>query len=74
MQTLLAVAQSVSDEVRKQGKGVYFGAFYDPSHEVNLGQRWRDNDAREQATEECRRLLLVQVLDFVDWLKGQGVI
>jgi hypothetical protein len=72
------VASSVGREVAKQGRGVYFGAFYDPVKYFSFG-RWGGDDERwasspEDAEAEAAELLREQVKDFIDWLEGQGVI
>jgi hypothetical protein len=75
------VAASVAKAVEKKGPGVYFGTFYDPmtkadwtksKDEKDWSKRWEQ--ARTQGGTEAKRLLRLQVKDFVDWLKGQGVI
>ncbi|MHC4696712.1 MAG: hypothetical protein ACYTFA_08225 [Planctomycetota bacterium] len=71
---LKTVADSVSQQVRKQGKGLYFGALYDPSGELDARLRWARGEKRDEAQTECKRLLRLQVKSFVEWLKGQGVI
>jgi hypothetical protein len=101
------VAQEVRDRVAKDGRNIYFGAFYDPttapeepgpqnkdyySKLSNLNNELRtitDPAARknkmdeimtlhkqhlEPFKQESRRLLRMQVKDFIGWLKGQGVI
>ncbi|MHC4696713.1 MAG: hypothetical protein ACYTFA_08230 [Planctomycetota bacterium] len=81
---LKSAARSVADQVSSTGRGAYFGAFYDPlvyadrsGYRYAAGaenRRARMRDARTQAAAESKRLLRQQVRDFVDWLKGQGVI
>jgi hypothetical protein len=78
------VAASVAGEVRKQGHGLYFGAFYDPVEYYGYGGWARLNDedgsgfhyeaSEPEALTESQRLLRQQVRDFVDWLKAQGAI
>jgi len=117
------IAGFVSDQVREQGKGIYFGVFYDPVPDMRVRWRWPDRedeslrqesrdlvdrslkregrDQQAQALDEAalkraleilarlkekrreanseyvaesKRLLREQVKDFVEWLKGQGVI
>ena len=75
------VAKGVADAVGKKGKGIYFGTFYDPISSVNWGSLHTEKDwkaaleaARTQGGAEAKRLLRLQVQDFVDWLKGQGVL
>jgi hypothetical protein len=62
---------------------VHFGAFYDPITTMDMRKLWRADGklppdawkvARTEAQEEAKRLLRLQVKDFIDWLKGQGVI
>lgn len=76
-----AVATGVAKVVAKKGPGVYFGAFYDPVVDVDRSQfesekdrRKREEQVQAQGEIEAKRLLRLQVKDFVDWLKGQGVI
>jgi hypothetical protein len=75
------VARGVAKAVGQKGKGIYFGAFYDPLPEVdwkslrsekNWEKRWEA--AETQAGAEAKRLLRQQVQDFIGWLKGQGAI
>lgn len=75
------VATGVAKAVEKKGPAVYFGAFYDPLVQADRSQfrdekdcrkRWEQEQAQGEA--EAKRLLRLQVKDFVDWLKGQGVI
>jgi hypothetical protein len=77
------IAKRVVDTVKKDGSGVYFGTFYDPMVSMRMDysagdiqEDWqtRWTEAREKGGEEARRLLRLQVKDFIDWLKGQGVI
>jgi len=77
------VAANVAKAVEKQRPGVYFGTFYDPMVKLGRSQinvddekdwRTRWEQARKQGGTEAKRLLRLQVKDFVDWLKGQGVI
>jgi hypothetical protein len=53
------VAGHVAQKVGIQGRGIHFGVFYDPCG---------------RPVVESKRLLRLQVKDFIDWLKGQGVI
>lgn len=76
------VARGVAEAVGRKGKGIYFGAFYDPLPEWDWGeahrissdwkQRWEAAKTREGI--EAKRLLRQQVQDFIGWLKGQGAI
>lgn len=78
------VATEVAARVREQATGIRFGIFYDPM--VKIGRDWRLHGkdqkdwaaawqkARDEAQAESKRLLRLQVKDFVDWLKGQGAI
>jgi hypothetical protein len=54
------VANWVGKQVQEQGHGVRMAVFYDPKAGRDLS--------------ESKRLLRLQVKDFIDWLKGQGVI
>ena len=84
------VAGYVSERVRAEGHGVFFGAFYDPAMNLDQFAIWaeheRDRTKKGERYEadrmlqerkirrEAERLLRLQVRDFVDWLKAQGVI
>ncbi|MBU0717559.1 MAG: hypothetical protein KJ749_04860 [Planctomycetes bacterium] len=77
------VAASVAGQVKQHEPGVVFGAFYDPVSYYGQTAPWlqdREPNAKKYAGSEpearaqSRRLLRQQVKDFVDWLKGQGVI
>ncbi len=78
------VAASVNERVHADGHGVYFGAFYDPAVYVRSGI-WSPPDEPDRVREtvvkskpaagaEAKRLLRLQVQDFIDWLRAQGVI
>jgi hypothetical protein len=82
---LKEVAGYVAQQVGEQGKGIHFGAFYDPYPRdwKTLKRLMRDDHAAfrkeleegtRKAAVESKRLLRLQVKDFIDWLKGQGVI
>jgi hypothetical protein len=76
---LMLVADSVRQDVIRQGRGMYFGVFYDPVEGTDLdlsrgSQEDPGKDPVEAAKAESRRVLHEQVKDFVEWLKGQGVI
>ncbi len=51
-----------------------YGVFYDPMSEFNwpTGENYSSGEVTARA--ESRRLLRQQVRDFVDWMRGQGVI
>ncbi len=78
------VAAGVAARVKEQATGIRFGTFYDPM--VGVGPDWLGNagnpkdqmaawkKACDEAQAESKRLLRLQVKDFVDWLKGQGAI
>jgi hypothetical protein len=77
------VAKQVAADVERKGPPLRLGLFYDPAVPDDKGRRidWGDEDTNEdfrKATAkpraEAKRLLRLQVKDFVDWLKGQGVI
>ncbi|MFH1024395.1 MAG: hypothetical protein V1809_13530 [Planctomycetota bacterium] len=82
------VARSVLNQVKAKGvPGIYFGMFYDPLVRLDEGKRnellsqMKDGgpekywvEARKAAAPEFKRLLRLQVKDFVDWLKAQGAI
>ncbi len=78
-------AEYVGNKVKRQATDkVYFGAFYDPlagKMDFEKIARPGGKDAGErfekmetEAKAESRRLLRLQVQDFVKWLQGQGVI
>lgn len=55
------LAQFVAAQVKKEAnEKLYFGTFYDP--------------VADQGLLESKRLLRLQVQDFVNWLKAQGAI
>jgi hypothetical protein len=60
--------------VQAKGKGVCFGAFYDPAVRPDRRGYAEGAEAEKAARAKSKRLLRLQVKDFVDWLKGQGVI
>lgn len=81
------VAKSVGERVAKDAKEkVYFGVMYDPStppkRDTNVvnqpktpedwRKQWQERDREGRA--ESKRLLRLQVQDFLKWLQGQGVI
>jgi hypothetical protein len=59
------LARQLTEQVRRQAKGITFGVFYDP-----VIDGYAEGKPRARAEE----LLRLQVRDFVDWLKAQGVI
>jgi hypothetical protein len=73
------VAGYLAQQVGKKAEGLRFGVFYDPLHWPDIrddhamypGEKWL---LLQEAKEESKRLLRLQVKDFIDWLKGQGVI
>jgi len=74
---ILDLAHTMSMAVREFSSGLYFAALYDPMVSYNLWDRKDHEDANarwERTKEQSRQLLREQVKDFVDWLKGQGVI
>ena len=66
---LHAVADSLAEEVKVRGKGVYFGTFYDPLERSLDDEEWYWD--REGMVS--KQYLRNQVKDFIDWLKAQGV-
>ena len=75
------VANGVAKAVEKKGPDVYFGTVYDPMPRVDWRQFKDEKDPyirfermQIQGRTEAKRLLRLQVKDFIDWLKGQGVI
>jgi hypothetical protein len=93
------VAGYLSQQVKAKGKGLYFGAFYDPvaypdeemrndqmtylnCQQTNEAERKKcvsDYDYkvvmdRIRLTKASKDLLKLQVKDFADWLKAQGVL
>jgi len=79
-------ARWVASQVGKQGKGIYFGVFYDPVaygalasfakqliEGRDVGRRsWEESKA--EARRESLSLLKEQVQDFVGWLREKKVI
>jgi len=80
----IELARGIAKTVRKKGKGIRLGVFYDPMTPIGRPLIWDDEgelkyghwpDLTEvQARNVSREKLRLQVKDFVDWLKGQGVI
>jgi hypothetical protein len=79
------VAHFVADKFAASGTVGYLGVFYDPLVEVGSEMDWAAvveggqhrvswQAEKGHALRESKRLLREQVKDFVDWLKGQGVI
>jgi hypothetical protein len=83
------VAQNVADCVKNGSNDVYFGAFYDPAVMVDVKTNKaasveemenfyldlnKDKAAQEATRIQAKRLLRMQVKDFMDWLKAQGAI
>jgi nucleoside-diphosphate-sugar epimerase len=78
------LADYVGEQVRTESRTpIYLGVFYDPlvpekppakagDNEADRSEAWKK--AKEEATEEARKLLRHQVKDFVAWLKKQKVI
>ena len=68
-------AEELSRRVKEDGKGVYFGTFYDPVADVdNYDPNDWYHDYSEEKREKSKQILKEQVQDFVKWLKAQGVI
>ena len=80
-----AVAQTIAKHVKEEAtEKLYFGAFYDPmaprvfppvsvaQDEAAWEKRWMDTKLKSAA--ESKRLLRLQVQDFVTWLQAQGAI
>lgn len=77
-------ATNIAKQVTRQGKDFYFGVLYDPASKGNLSKTSKTESVedrlqnrqqrRQQAHAESLELLREQVKDFMDWLKGQGVI
>jgi hypothetical protein len=77
-------AAALSDQVQRKGHDLRIGVFYDPvtygglrswgesSDNDDDGRSWKSTP--EKAKAESKRLLRLQVLDFVNWLKAQGAI
>jgi hypothetical protein len=76
----LATAKMLQNELGKQNKGTNIGIFYDPMTKLSQEEReeiiksedW--NSLRKRAWEMTKEDLRRQVRDFIEWLKGQGVI
>jgi hypothetical protein len=83
---LRSAAANVAESVRRQGPDMCFAVFYDPvtTHASPGMRRYFKEDPSSKtpppfeeldaAKLESKRLLRLQVKDFVDWLKGQGMI
>ena len=77
------MAEWLVSNIKKQGRGVYVGVFYDPLSKLDFNSAYRNDpnskrptwqERREQGKAESSNLLRQQVKDFAEWLKGQGVI
>jgi len=73
-------ASRIAKAIQDKKLRIFYGSFYDPLVSVDW-QKLPGPDFRKQLAEAKRRaelsskeLLRQQVKDFVDWLKGQGVI
>jgi hypothetical protein len=62
----IELARQLTEQVRQQAGEIVFGVFYDPV--VYAYQTTMEPEAKAQ------ELLRMEVRDFVDWLKAQGVI
>jgi hypothetical protein len=72
-------SEYLAEKVRKTGRTpVYFGTFYDPlSGKMDSGSLTNGAsmlDAEAKIVTESKRLLRLQVQDFVKWLQGQGAL
>jgi hypothetical protein len=75
-------AEWLRRQVAKQAKGSAFGVFYEPvqyvdcrlSREKDEEKEREFQDKVETATAESKRLLRLQVADFIGWLKAQGAL
>lgn len=74
-------ARWFSHHIEEQAQGMVVGMLYDPLLKTDREVKLRDPNRRERwqrqdgvVREECKLLLRQQVRDFVEWLKGQGVI
>jgi nucleoside-diphosphate-sugar epimerase len=81
-------ARRLAKSVGGSANGLYFATFYDPTAFLPFGEvveaigpnaspeefRQTMQKLQEKAKVEPKRLLREQVRDFVEWLKGQGVI
>lgn len=79
------LASLVAERVKKESQEkLYFGAFYDPcgyatpkdTSRTNDPEVWkkRYEEAQAATAAESKRLLRLQVQDFVKWLQAQGAI
>ena len=64
-----SMADSLAEEVKIRGKGVYFGSFYDPVADAIDDDYWHSGLKGDVSKQYLRS----QVKDFIDWLKAQGV-
>lgn len=78
------LAASLAERVNEEVKDHHFRTFYDPATCIELYPLLKASATNSSATTqptteaqaltESKRLLRMQVRDFVDWLKAQGVI
>ncbi len=78
---LAELASRVGRFVQRDGKGAYVGILYDPTatrripDNADFGEAMQFSfENRAPLNAESRRLLRLQVRDFIDWLKAQGAI
>ncbi len=84
---LKLAAQRVNQHVEESGDGIIFGTMYDPVTYYTSWDYYPEceyddkacidefaKNAKAVAKEEAEELLRLQVQDFIEWLKGQGVI
>jgi hypothetical protein len=71
-----ACAKRTGEAFRDSAKAGMLGLMYDPAvlQDRSKVSIWKLGRAAQQAKAESKRLLRLQVLDFVNWLKAQGAI
>jgi hypothetical protein len=68
------VAESLQKQVKASHSDIYFGAFYSPVGDWKWEKGPDGQWVGRKPVEGFRKVLREQVADFIEWLKGQGVI
>jgi hypothetical protein len=72
------MVESRRKTAQEQGRAMFYGVLYDPLVHPQIFEvgniRARQRMDRVRVREERKELLRLQITDFIQWLKGQGVI
>lgn len=77
LEQYIDAANHIRNSVRRQGKNVYFGVIYDPieaEQYVDIGNCTVEEQVKRLDHTKTFHLLRLQIRDFAEWLKAQGVI